>query len=81
MGVIKLLHRHLQRILEELISLDVLLFNFVEDAIGKIDHPVDGMLIGQAGEDLNCPVELDLCLFQLVYHHQVFGVIAVCDCI
>jgi len=61
-GIIELLHSHLQRILKQLIGFDVLLFYLVENAIGKVDDPVNRMLIGKTGEDLYCLVELSLCL-------------------
>lgn len=62
MGIVKLLHSHLERILKQFISFDILLFYLVENAIGKIDDPVDGMFIGKTGENFYCLVELDLCL-------------------
>jgi hypothetical protein len=61
-GIIKLLHSHLQRILKQFISFDVLLFYLVEDAIGEVDDPVNRMLIGKTGENYYCLVELNLCL-------------------
>ena len=63
MGIIELLHRHFQGILKEFISFDVLLFYLVENAIGEVDDPVNRMLVGETGEDLYCPVELNLRLF------------------
>lgn len=58
-----------------------MLLYFIENSIGKVDDPVDRMLVGEAGEDLYCPIELHLGLFQLVYHHQMLRVIAVSHCV
>jgi hypothetical protein len=76
---IELLFCHFEGAFEESVGFGVLFLEFTVDAVGEVDDPVDGVVVGHAGEDLDCVAQLVFCGLDLVDHHEIFGVVAVAD--
>ena len=81
MGGVKFIDGHIQTISEQFRSLVEIVLLLAEDAVGKVDDPVDGMIITETGKYLNCFCQVLGCQFEVVHQHEVLGIVAVTNCV